>query len=88
MDRRISPSALIAPELLRAARAVLNWSLVEASQVAGASVSAVLSAERKRPRSAPVPTETLDRLQGAYERAGIHFFQTSAGERGIQIARS
>lgn len=76
------------PDLLRAARAILNWSLVEAGQNAGISVSAVLSAERKRPSLAPVPAETLDALRTAYEDRGVRFFHTDSGERGIQFAPS
>lgn len=83
MNQALQPTSAAAPDLLRAARAVLDWSLVETSQRAGISVASVLAAEKLRIK--PMSPATLDRLRRAYEEGGVSLFDDGPAGRGIRI---
>lgn len=83
MTQALQPTSAATPDLLRAARAVLDWSLVETSQRAGISVASVLAAEKLRIK--PVSAVTLARLLRAYEDGGVLLFDDGPAGRGIRV---
>ena len=83
MNHALQPAGAAAPDLLRAARAALDWTLIETSQRAGISVATVLAAEKLRIK--PISAVSLDRLRRAYEDGGVTLFDDGAGGRGIRI---
>lgn len=61
---------MISPDQARAARAMLNWKQAELAAAAHVSVTAVNYFERE---IGATRTDTINRLRGAFEDAGIEF---------------
>lgn len=78
--------AMISPEQIRAARALLGWKQVDLARESGVSEISVKNIERGAtdPR-----VSTLSALQAAFERAGVVFLDTGqaslAGGRGLRL---
>lgn len=72
--------------MLRAARAVYDWSMIDVAERAGLSVSAVYSAEGRGRRTLTLPE--INALVTIFEREGIEFFDDAAGGFGIKIRQS
>jgi transcriptional regulator with XRE-family HTH domain len=73
---RIMPTAA----QLRAARALLAWSMEELSVRSGVSTRTIRRAEED---GQPISVRTLRRIAAAFERAGVEFI--GANDRGVGV---
>ena len=71
------------PDLCRAARALLDWTLVDLSTRANVSVTAINEYERRRRRT---QSSTVRVLQLALEDAGIEFYENGEGP-GLRLKK-
>ena len=71
------------PDLCRAARALLDWTLVDLSTRAKVSVTAINEYERRRRRT---QSSTVRVLQLALEEAGVEFFENGEGP-GLRLKK-
>lgn len=74
---------VISPAQFRAARAMLNWSLMELAGAAGVSVSAVHGLEGRYPRL--VPPGSVGAIRVALETAGVRFLKTEDDYVGVVV---
>ncbi len=75
----------IAPVQIRAARAMLDWSMTDLSRAAGVSVSTIKRFEDGR--SAPVSDDTVAKMQGAVEAQGVRFLADDGNGLGVRFRR-
>lgn len=75
----------IAPVQIRAARAMLDWSMTDLSKAAGVSVSTIKRFEDGR--SAPVSDDTVAKMQGAVEAQGVRFLADDGNGLGVRFRR-
>jgi len=73
----------VTPDLCRAARALLDWTLVDLSTRAKVSVTAINEYERRRRRT---QSSTVRVLQLALEEAGVEFFENGEGP-GLRLKK-
>ncbi len=71
------------PAQIRAARAMLDWSLVDLAKAAGVSVSAVSRAEGRDPEQ--VAEGTWGAIGVAMETAGVHFLEDDGDGAGVRL---
>ena len=74
------------PAQLRAARAMLDWSLVDMSKAAGVSVSVALKAEGRH--SEQVAEGIWGALRVAMETAGVRFLEDDRDGAGVRLRLS
>ena len=70
---------------IRAARAMLDWSLVDMSKAAGVSVSVASRAEG--PHHEQVSEGTWGALRVAMETAGVRFLEDDGDGAGVRLQR-
>ena len=68
------------PSQFRAARAVLGWSLIEASRRAGLSIATISRSEHVEDFVRSANARTV--VKACYEKAGVNFVQIEEG-RGL-----
>jgi transcriptional regulator with XRE-family HTH domain len=68
------------PKQCRAARAVLGWSLIEASRRMGLSIATISRSERDHHADQDERARMI--VKASYENAGVNFLQLQAG-RGL-----
>ncbi len=73
------------PTQIRAARAMLDWSLVDLAKAASVSVSAVLRAEGRN--SERVTEGTWGAMRVAMETAGVRFLEDDGNGAGVRLQR-
>ena len=73
------------PSQIRAARAMLDWSLVDLSKAAGLSVSVVQNAEGRNPERLSEGMRGAIRV--AMETVGVRFLEDDGNGAGVQLER-
>ena len=73
------------PAEIRAARAMLGWSLSDLSKAASVSVSAVFRAEGRDPEQ--VAEGTWGAIRVAMETAGVRFLEDDGRGAGVRLQR-
>ncbi len=73
------------PAQIRAARAMLGWSLIDLSKAASVSVSAVFRAEGRNPEQ--VAEGTRGAIRVATETAGVRFLEDDGSGAGVRLQR-
>lgn len=75
----------IVPVQIRAARAMLDWSMMDLARAAQVSVSTVKRFEDGR--LAPVSDGTVALMQNAIEAQGVHFLVDDGSGPGVRFQR-
>ena len=78
---------MIVGSQIRAARALLNWSLVTAAERSGVSKQTIHRMEQ-REGVPPSRSHTLDRLVDAFQTAGIEFIGDPSDAPGVRLRRT
>ena len=73
------------PAQIRAARAMLDWSMINLAKAAGLSVSAVRDAEGRNLERLSEGTQRAIRV--AMETAGVRFLEDDGDGAGVQLER-
>ena len=73
------------PSQIRAARAMLDWSLVDLSKAAGLSVSVVRDAEGRNPERLSEGTQGAIRV--AMETVGVRILEDDGEGAGVRLRR-
>ena len=71
------------PSQIRAARAMLDWSLVDLSKAAGVSVSVASRAEGRNPEQ--LAEGTLGAIRAAMETVGVRFLEDDGDGAGVRL---
>jgi ribosome-binding protein aMBF1 (putative translation factor) len=69
---------LLSPAQIRAARAMLGWSMLDLAQAARVSVSTIKRMEMSQPQ--PVSDSAFDTVRSTLEQAGVQFSSDLHGE--------
>jgi transcriptional regulator with XRE-family HTH domain len=70
---------------VRAARALLDWSLTKLADAAGVPVSIVERFETGAPDR--IPDEVVDKMRAALEAAGVAFIPKNGGGAGVRLRK-
>lgn len=73
---------IITSAQLRAARALLDWSMIDLAKVARVSVSTIKRLEDERLR--PATARSTASVQGAFETAGVRFLADDGDGPGVR----
>lgn len=73
----------VTPAQLRAARALLDWSMLELARVAQVSISTIKRMEDERLR--PDRARSVAAMQGALETAGVRFLWDDGDGPGVRL---
>jgi transcriptional regulator with XRE-family HTH domain len=79
---------MIKPAQIRAARALLGWRQEDLSKASGVGTATIYRIE-KSDKSITGYASTLDRIQGAFEQAGIEFIENDdVGGFGLRFSKT
>jgi transcriptional regulator with XRE-family HTH domain len=74
---------MVAPEQVRMARAALKWSVAELARQSEVAPKSIVRFED----GGNVTIETLKKIQGALEKAGITWVPENGGPPGVRMPR-
>ncbi|WP_342398957.1 helix-turn-helix transcriptional regulator [Lichenibacterium dinghuense] len=73
------------PAQIRAARGMLNWSMLDLAKAAGVSISTVKRFECEGDQ--PVSADTVGMMQDAAETEGVRFLADDGNGPGVRLRR-